>query len=84
MKQRELREKMPTVAEWIDEMCEAFGKEHIHGQIRRGINGEPTFYAEENGYAVGTPIPRGKAIVWHPVTGLAMDLEAYKKELESK
>lgn len=56
MKQKELRTKMPEIAAWIDAMVEAFGKESVHGQIRAGLSGEPTFYARENGHEIGTPI----------------------------
>lgn len=50
----DMREKMPTVAKWIDELREAFGKEEIDAQIRKGMKGQPTFWASENGVEVGT------------------------------
>lgn len=59
MKQKELREKMPEIAAWVDQMVDAFGKDCVHGQIRRGLAGEPTFFAQENGHAVGTPVGQG-------------------------
>lgn len=59
MKQKELKEKMPVVAALIEELASAFGKETIHGQVRRGLNGEPTFWATENGYTIGTPVDSG-------------------------
>lgn len=40
--------------EWIDTLREVFGKEEIDRQIRRGMAGQPTFWAEENGIEVGT------------------------------
>ena len=49
-----LRAEMPTVAGWIDQLREAFGAETINAAIRAGLDGQPTFYAEENGRAVGT------------------------------
>ena len=49
-----LRADMPTVAGWIDDLRAAFGAETINAAIRAGMNGQPTFYAEENGRAVGT------------------------------
>jgi hypothetical protein len=49
-----LRETMPTVAGWIDELREAFGADQINPSIKAGLAGQPTFYAEENGVAVGT------------------------------
>lgn len=49
-----LRAEMPTVAAWIDELREVFGAEQINRSIKAGINGQPTFYASENGHQVGT------------------------------
>ncbi len=58
MKQKEFKEKMPMCAAWIDSLVAAFGAEVIHGQIRRGLEGEPTFHAIENGHEIGTPVYR--------------------------
>lgn len=63
MKQKELREKMPIIADWVDQMVAAFGKEVIHGQIRRGLAGEPCFVARENGRVIGTAPTRGSYCV---------------------
>ena len=49
-----LRKTMPTVACWIDELRETFGAESINASIRAGIDGQPTFYARENGQEIGT------------------------------
>lgn len=49
-----LRDEMPITAAWIDELREAFGAEMINAQIRLGMEGAQTFYAEENGHRVGT------------------------------
>lgn len=49
-----LRDRMPTVARWIDELREAFGKEQIDAQIRAGMDGKRTFWARENGIEIGT------------------------------
>ena len=49
-----LREQMPVVSQWIDDLREAFGKEIIDLQIRRGLKGEGVFYAKENGIEVGS------------------------------
>jgi hypothetical protein len=73
MNQQELRRKMPQVSAILDELCEAFGKDSIHGQIRRGIRGEPVFYAAENGYEVGTRSIPGNAVLFNPVSQCAMD-----------
>ena len=50
-----MRDQMPEVAAFIDQMRQAFGKEEIDQQIRRGMRGEPTFYARERGQVIGTP-----------------------------
>ena len=50
-----MRNKMPTVAAWIDELRHEFGADGINAQIRRGMNGEQAFHATENGHSVGTP-----------------------------
>ncbi len=56
-----LRDQMPTVAQWIDELREAFGKEMIDTQIRKGMQGEGCFYARENGIEVGSrPVERNR------------------------
>lgn len=55
-----MRDQMPVCAEFIDQLREVFGKDHIDGQIRAGMRGEPTFFASENGHTLGTPIPYTK------------------------
>lgn len=49
-----LRAAMPTVAAFIDEMRAAFGADAINAAIKSGIDGQPTFWAKENGLEVGT------------------------------
>lgn len=49
-----LRQQMPAVAAWIDQMRAAFGADPINDAIRAGIDGQPTFYASENGSEIGT------------------------------
>jgi hypothetical protein len=51
---------MPMVAGWIDQLRDAFGKEMIDLQIRRGLKGEGTFYARENNIEVGSKPPERK------------------------
>lgn len=45
---------MPVVTAFIDDLREAFGKADIDAAIRAGMNGQPTFWAIENGIEVGT------------------------------
>jgi hypothetical protein len=54
-----MREAMPTVAAWIDELRAEFGAEGIDAQIRAGMRGEPVFWASEAGHTVGTPVTKG-------------------------
>jgi len=45
---------MPLVTEFIDAMRKEFGVEEINTQIKRGMAGEGTFWASENGIEVGS------------------------------
>lgn len=49
-----LRVAMPATAAFIDAMREAFGADMINAAIRAGLDGQPTFWASENGQEVGT------------------------------
>jgi len=49
-----LRSEMPVVTAFIDEMRKAFGVDVVNQQIKRGMKGEQTFFATENGHTVGT------------------------------
>ena len=58
-----MRGVMPVTAAWVDRMRLAFGAEHIDGQIRKGMRGETTFWASENGHAVGTKGEEGWRVI---------------------
>lgn len=58
-----LRQTMPTVAAWIDELREAFGADGINRAIRNGVAGGSAFYAEENGHAIGCEAMPGSHVV---------------------
>ncbi|CAE6726939.1 hypothetical protein R69927_01040 [Paraburkholderia domus] len=45
---------MPEMAAFIEKLRSVFGNESVDDALRRGKAGEPTFYACENGHAVGT------------------------------
>jgi len=49
-----LRSEMPVVTAFIDEMRKAFGVDVVNQHIKRGMKGEQTFFATENGHTVGT------------------------------
>ena len=52
---KDLRQEMPGVTAFIDQMREVFGKEGIDTMIRAGLQGKPNcFHARENGIEVGT------------------------------
>lgn len=49
-----LRQSMPGVTEFLDRMFATFGRQALALQIRKGLDGEPGFWAQENGVTVGT------------------------------
>jgi hypothetical protein len=53
---------MPEMAAFVAELRAAFG-DSVDEAVSRGKNGEPTFYARENGLTVGTP-PTDHHNVW--------------------
>lgn len=53
-KPKPLRQNMPTVAAWIDELREAFGADAINPALRNGAAGGSQFYAEEGGHTIGS------------------------------
>lgn len=55
MSKKNIRAEMPHTAAFIDALRDAFGADMINEQIRKGMRGEPTFYARENGHELGTP-----------------------------
>lgn len=76
MKKNSLRDEMPNVAAFIDDLREVFGKEMIDGQIRKGMRGEPVFWASENGHEIGTPVDSGATteVTWNE-KGIAVATE---------
>lgn len=63
MSKKPLREAMPTVAAWIDELREAFGADSINAAIRNGMAGGDHFYASENGHSIGCEAILGGHVV---------------------
>jgi hypothetical protein len=49
-----MREVMPAVAWWVDDLRQAFGAPMIDGAIRSGLRGHPHFWAREGGHEIGT------------------------------
>lgn len=58
-----MREAMPTVAAWIDELREAFGADSINAAIRNGVAGGSRFHAVENGHEIGCDAMPGEYVV---------------------
>ncbi len=51
-----MRQAMPQVASWIDDLRNAFGSDAVEHGIKRGMGGEPNqFHAQEAGHELGTP-----------------------------
>lgn len=50
-----LRQAMPKVTAWIDDLRAAFGADDINAVIKAGMQGVPGFHASEAGHSAGTP-----------------------------
>ena len=61
---KNLRDEMPEVTAFIDSMRKEFGAAEIDSIIRRGMRGEPVFYAREGGIEIGTR-SGGKLVGWN-------------------
>jgi len=72
-----LRDTMPTVAAWIDDLRAAFGAEAIDAQIRNGLRGEGLFYAQENGVTLGRPLDESRFKI---ISARDMVIEPKRKE----
>lgn len=60
-----LRQAMPRVAEFIDAVREAFGREMVDQQIRNGMAGGTDFWASEGGHTIGH-LPPPPGATFHP------------------
>lgn len=52
--EKPLRQRMPLVTAWIDNMRAAFGTDCVDNAIRGGMAGLPAFWASEDGSEVGS------------------------------
>ncbi len=68
-REKPLRERMPQVSAWVDDLRAAFGDELINGQIKAGIRGEAVFFATEGGVELGTRDDRPGVDVSYDVRG---------------
>jgi hypothetical protein len=53
---KSLRDQMPQVAAFVDDLRAAFGAAQIDGAIRAGLRGRPYFWAREGSHEIGTPL----------------------------
>jgi hypothetical protein len=60
-----MKDQMPICAAFVAECRELFGAESINPEIRKGMHGEPTFYASENGHELGTKDTRQGLALTH-------------------
>lgn len=58
-----MRQTMPTVAAWVDQLREAFGADTINAAIRNGVAGGAQFYAVEGGQVIGCDSVPGRHVV---------------------
>lgn len=72
-----LREAMPDTAKFIDSLREVFGSEGINQNIKGGMNGVPTFWAQENGHEIGTRYVPGFEI---SVAQMVIESEDWRKK----
>ena len=77
-----LKDEMPQTAAWIAELRAVFGATPedlaaFNRQIKAGIEGQPTFWARENGREVGTKDHRQGVM---PILPLKIDQAAGKRE----
>ena len=77
-----LRQTMPTIAAFIDDLRAAFGAECINQSIKAGIDGQPTFWARENGIEIGTraPYDANKAIAMSDTVVSSKNATAAQRE----
>lgn len=73
---RDLRNEMPWTAAILDELRAAFGKDAIDGQIRKAFNGEPTFWAKENGHRLGTRNTVHTSAIQYDALGISYSVPA--------
>lgn len=56
-----MREAMPGVSAWIDDLRLAFGRQDVTAWVRQGL-ADGSFHAVENGHEIGRAVEQGNAI----------------------
>lgn len=74
MSKGSMRDQMPVTTSVVDDFRSVFGKEMVDGQIRRGMKGEPVFFASENGHTIGTRGREAKSIIMWDKRGLSFEV----------
>lgn len=58
-----LRDELPEIAQWVDDLRAAFGREPVDSAIRRGMRGQDGFCIRRDGQVVaGTPLTYGPGV----------------------
>ena len=82
MSRKNARTAMPLVTAWVNDLRGAFGTDLIDGLIAKATTeGLPTFYASENGYTVGVPLP---ALGGTEISAADMVINPLEKEPSAK
>jgi len=72
---KSLRDEMPWTAGIIDELRQALGKDVVDGQIRKGMKGQPTFWASENGQEIGMRSTAARSLVSWDDRGISYSID---------
>lgn len=51
---QQIAEKMPGTAAFLEDLASVLGDDAVWPQVEKGLAGEPTFFARENGVQAGT------------------------------
>ena len=51
---QQIAEKMPGTAAFLEDLASVFGDSAVWPQVEKGLSGESTFFARENGIQAGT------------------------------
>ena len=74
MSKGSMRDQMPVVAAFVDDLRAVFGKDEIDGQIRKGMKGEAAFFASENGHEIGARSREAKSIIMWDKRGMSFEV----------
>lgn len=75
MNKQQMREAMPATAAFIDKAREKFGADIVNAAIRGGLQGQGTFYSEENGQVIGSVTAKAQSMVGWDARGRAFSFD---------